>query len=98
MSAISSDDIDLYDAANAVIVDVRPEDEIEGSEVGKFETLKDIVAANKAKYQVKFIAIVDIDGNDDLVTHIFVTDIYVPVYNEETNEIDSYVPEFPDEV
>ena len=93
-SAIISDDIDLYDAANAFIVDLRVEDVLEESEVAEIETLKDIISANKAKYKVEFIAIVDTtDDDNEKVTHIFVTDILVPVYDEETNEIDSWVSE-----
>ncbi len=90
---ISSDDIDLYDAANAVIVDIRGEDVIEDSEVAEIETLKDIISANKAKYQVVFTAIVDdVDTDEPVVTHIFVTGINLPDYDE-NDEIVGWIPE-----
>ena len=74
-SSIISTRIDLYDAANAVIVDVRDEDDIEESDVAEIETLKDIVSADKANYKVTFTAIVDTEGRDGVVTHIFITDV-----------------------
>ena len=77
-SSIMSDNIDLYDAANAFVVDLRDEDTLEESNVAEFETLKDIVAANKAEYKVIFTAIIDNeDMNNIKVTHIFVTSVLV---------------------
>jgi len=89
-----SGDIDLYDAADAFIVDIRGEDALEESEVAEIETLGDIKSANKADYEVVFTAILDDeDPNNIKVTHIFVTGINLPVYGDD-NEVDHWEPEF----
>ena len=78
-----SGDIDLYNAANAVVVDVRAEDVLEESEVAEIASLKDIQSAMKAEYKVLFDAIVDTEGVEDVVTHIFVYSVLVEEIGED---------------
>jgi len=89
-TAINSDALDLYNAADAAIVDVRAEDVLEDSEVAAIESLKDIQSALKAGYKVFFDAIVNPDGAEDVVTHIFVYSVQVEELDADGN---SYSPE-----
>ena len=86
---IISDDIDLCDAAGAVIYDVRDEEILEESEVAEVETLRDILSAHRAGYRVFFHALVDDeDVSNPVVTHIF-------VYSVEAGEVDGGSTEPP---
>lgn len=73
----ASSNIDLNDAANAVIVDVRDAEWVEeDSEVAAIESLKDVQSALKAGYKVFFnVLLEDGTGTDKVITHIFITSV-----------------------
>lgn len=75
-SKILTTDIDFYDVSDAVIVDVRSENEKENSEVGVIEGVNDLQSILAFGATVKLDALVD-DGKET-VSVIFISNVAMP--------------------
>ena len=83
--------LDLDDASAAKIYDLRDPEVIEDSEVAEIATLKDLQLILKDKKEVTFDVIIDTEGQDDVVTHIFVKSVKFELMDCDGNGTDSWV-------
>ena len=83
--------IDLLDATDAKIFDLRDPEIIEDSEVAEIATLKDLQLVLKDKKNVYFDVIIDTEGEEDVVTHIFVKSVKYALQDCEGNATETLV-------
>ena len=80
-NAISSSAItDVELAADAAIVDLRSEENLEDAEVSEITSLNELKAALKGNARVYFNAVIDNTGAEPVITHIFVYSVQVETY------------------